>query len=76
MDMRAKPGPGSEILVPPSVGIALATWRVLSLAGRSTQTRRNERIPLIGSKQRMSWKFFGLWRRVGDNGFACDAGEE
>lgn len=38
--------------------------------------RRSERMPLIGSKQRISWKFFGLWRRVGDNGLVCDAGEE
>ena len=77
MDARDMPVPGSEILVPPSVGIAFATWRVLSLAGRSTQMRRRERTPLVGSKQRTSWKFFGLWRRVGDNGLAWDVeGEE
>lgn len=76
MDGREIPVPGSEILVPPNVGIAFVTWRVLSLTGRSTQIRRSERIPLIGSKQRISWKFLGLWRRVGDNGLGCDAGEE
>ena len=76
MDGREMPVPGSEMLVPPSAGIAFATWSVLSLAGRSTQMRRSERTPLIGSKQRTSWKFFGLWRRVGDNGLLCDAGEE
>ena len=76
MDARDMPVPGSEILVPPSVGIAFATWRVLSLAGRSTQMRRSERTPLVGSKQRTSWKFFGLWRRVGDNGLVWDEGEE
>jgi len=76
MEARERPVPGSEMLVPLSVGMAFVTWRVLSLAGRSTQTRRNDRIPLVGSKQSMSWKFFGLWRRVGDSGLVCDAGEE
>ena len=76
MDAIDMPVPGSEILVPPSVGIVFAIWRVLSLAGRSTQMRRSERTPLVGSKQRTSWKFFGLWRRVGDKGFAWDEGEE
>lgn len=76
MDMSERPVPGREILVRPNVGIAFATWRVLSLAGRSTQIRRSERSPFIGSKQRTSWKFFGLCRRVGDNGLVCDAGDE
>ena len=76
MDTIEMPVPGSEILVPPIVGIAFVTWRVLSPADRSTQMRRSERTPLVGSKHRTSWKFFGLWRRVGDNGLVWDAGEE
>ena len=54
MDLRERVVTGREILVPPSVGIAFATWRVLSPAGRSTQIRRSERTPLAGSKQRTS----------------------
>lgn len=45
----------------------------MGVAVASIQIRRSESVPLIGSKQRTSWKFLGLWRCVRENSMVCDA---